>query len=141
MSSTIQDEHLHGLLRRHGITPTRPRLLIARLLLSAPLHRSAEQVIDGLAGSATPVSKATVYNTLGLFARRGLLREVVVGRGRVFYDSNVGAHHHLYDVDTGELVDIPPESIAVGPPQALPEGVRVEGMDVVVRIRRDAGEG
>lgn len=92
--------------------------------------------MERLAESAEPVSKATVYNTLGLFARRGLLREVVVERGKVFYDSNVAAHHHFYDTDTGELTDIPQEHIGIGPLPELPDGTCVAGLDVVVRLCR-----
>ena len=87
-------EPMESLLRRHGISPTRPRRQIAALMLSAPSHHSAEQVMERLAGAGVAVSKATVYNTLGLFARRGLLREVVVDRSKVFYDSNTSTHHH-----------------------------------------------
>jgi hypothetical protein len=36
----------------------------------------------------------------------GLVREVIVDPNRIFYDSNVGQHHHLYHMDTGTLVDI-----------------------------------
>ena len=53
------------------------------------------------------VSKATVYNTLNLFCERGLLRTVDVDPSRQYYDSSIESHHHFYNVDTGELIDIP----------------------------------
>ena len=31
------------------------------------------------------------------------MREILIDRERVFYDSNRAAHYHLYDVDNGEL--------------------------------------
>jgi Fur family iron response transcriptional regulator len=38
---------------------------------------------------------------MGLFTSKGLLREVLIDRDRVFYDTNSTQHHHIYNVDTG----------------------------------------
>jgi len=81
------------------------------------------------------VSKATVYNTLGLFARKGLVRELVVDPTKIFYDSNISNHHHFFNVDTGELVDIAINDIQVGDIPNLPMGTVTDGVDVIVRVR------
>jgi Fur family iron response transcriptional regulator len=59
------------------------------------------------------VSLATVYNTLHQFIEAGLLREVVVNSGRFYFDTNVSDHHHFFFEDTGRLLDIPGEHVAV----------------------------
>ena len=87
-----------ALLREHGITPTAQRIGIAAVLLTHPRHVCAEALQQTLAERGTPVSKATVYNTLDLFARKGLVRELVVDPGKMLYDSNTTNHHHIYDV-------------------------------------------
>ncbi len=128
-------DDLAELLRAHRITPTPQRLKLAAILLARPQHLSAERLLS-LANREDPaVSKATVYNTLGLFAARGLVREVVVDPAKVFYDSNPAEHYHFYDLSTGELTDIERDRIAVGEIPDLPPGASVEGIDVVVRIR------
>jgi len=127
---------LSELLESHGIQPTAQRLTIARILFAQPQHLSADEVLGALREENRSVSKATVYNTLGLFVRKGLIREVSVDRSRVFYDSNPHPHHHFYDTDTGELTDIPRTEVEFKSMPALPEGAEVEGVDVVVRIRR-----
>lgn len=81
------------------------------------------------------VSKATVYNTLGLFTKRGLIREVIADPARVFYDPNTTPHHHFYDASTGELRDISADNVHVTGLPPIPEGMMVAGIDVVVRIR------
>jgi Fur family iron response transcriptional regulator len=81
------------------------------------------------------ISKATVYNTLNLFREKGLLRTVDVDPTRQFYDSSTTAHHHFYNVDTGELTDIPPDSVVLHVATALPPGTEQAGVDVVVRVR------
>jgi Fur family iron response transcriptional regulator len=51
-------------LRACGIQPTAQRLKVASLLLVAPQHLTAEQILDRLRAEGARVSKATVYNTL-----------------------------------------------------------------------------
>jgi Fur family transcriptional regulator, iron response regulator len=54
---------------------------------------------------------------------------------RVFYDPNTDPHHHLYNVDTGEITDIPANDLAISGLPELPPGMVTEGVDIVVRIR------
>ncbi|MFA5685650.1 MAG: Fur family transcriptional regulator, partial [Lysobacteraceae bacterium] len=89
------------LLASHGIQPTLQRLEIAQVLFARDWHLSADDVLRRVNQESARVSKATVYNTLGLFASRGLLREVIVDPNRVFYDPNTDDHHHFYNIDTG----------------------------------------
>lgn len=132
-------ERLAVLLRAHRIRPTPQRLRVAAILLARPQHLPAERVLQ-LANREPPtVSKATVYNTLGLFARRGLVRKVSVDPSRIFYDSNPREHHHFYDLRTGELIDIDKERIEIGDFPDLPAGARIVGIDVLVRIRGREG--
>ena len=125
-----------ALLREHGIIPTAQRIDIAAVLLTRPRHVCAEALQQMLAERGTPVSKATVYNTLDLFARKGLVRELVVDPGRMLYDSNTTDHHHIYDVDTGTLTDVEPGAVEVSALPALPPGMVVEGVDIVIRVRQ-----
>ena len=128
-------DELTGLLRSHGILPTQQRLLIARALFENPRHVSAEQIMGQVNEGQANVSKATVYNTLGLFARNGLVNEVIVDPTRVFYDPNTTHHHHFYNIDTGELTDIEADQLMLTQPPALPEGTTTAGVDVIIRVR------
>lgn len=124
------------LLQAHDITPTQQRVEIAAILLGRPQHLSAEQLLNLANEGQVIVSKATVYNTLGLLVRSGLVREVIVDPSKVFYDSNTDDHHHFYDVDTGALTDIERDDVAIDRLPALPAGTVVDGVDVIVRVRR-----
>ena len=124
-------------LEARGIVPTRQRLQVAAVLFAGPQHLSADQLLRLVNRDGEKVSKATIYNTLGLFVNKGLVREVVVDRAKVFYDSNVSDHYHLYDVDDGTLTDIDREKIVVtGLPRAPGDRV-LDGVDVIVRVRRE----
>lgn len=122
----------------HGILPTPQRLEIAGILLEKPQHLSAEQIIDELRVRESGVSKATVYNTLNLFAERGLVNECIVDPERRFYDSNTCAHHHFYDVDTGQLTDIPQGSVKFAELPELPADGRVHSVEVLIKVRSDS---
>ena len=124
-------------LRAHRICPTRQRVEIARVLLRRSQHVCAEQLMEMVrAEGRVAVSKATVYNTLKLFAEAGLVREVLVDPSKVFYDSNTTVHHHLYDLRTGALTDIAPGAVSVRALPSLPEGV-LAGVEVVIKVRAD----
>lgn len=124
------------LLRRHGINPTTQRVLIARLLLARCTHMSAEEVYKAVNVDGRRVSKATVYNTLGLLAQKGVIREVIADPNKVFYDPNTTPHHHFFDVTTGELHDIDASQVQVTGLPPVPEGTVLEGVDVIVRLRQ-----
>ena len=122
-------------LAGRGVLPTAQRIDIALMMLGRPQHLSAEQVIGTIRASGLRISKATVYNTLNLFCERGLLRAVDVDPTRQYYDSSTAPHHHFYNIDTGELTDIPIESVALNVETALPPGTEQAGVEVVVRVR------
>jgi len=131
---------IHSELDRHGILPTSQRLEIAGVLLDKPQHLSADQIIDSLRAGGSAVSKATVYNTLNLFAERGLIKECVVDPQRSFYDSTTKPHHHFYDMDTGELTDIPHDDIRLAELPPIPEGSSLESVEVVVKVRSQSAK-
>ena len=72
-------------LREHGITPTLQRLQVAEVMLSAPVHLTADQVLARARALTPEISRATVYSTLSLLAERGLIRTLVIeGEALVF---------------------------------------------------------
>jgi Fur family transcriptional regulator, iron response regulator len=123
------------LLGRHGIKPTRQRIEIAHALFSRGEHLSADQILNAVNARHSESSRATVYNTLNLFVKKKLIREVIVDPSRVFYDPNTSHHHHVYDVVNGELTDIDASSITVSGLPELPEGMVTDGVDIIVRVR------
>ncbi len=128
-------QELQELLQNHGVGVTAQRLTIAGLLFTEPRHICAEQLLVELQHCGQHVSKATVYNTLGLFSKVGLLREVIADPERIFYDSNTQPHQHLYDPYSATLADIAPGDIDIRVLPQIPAGMEVEAIDVIVRLR------
>lgn len=134
-SANYSRDTLPELLRKHGITPTHQRIEIAFALFSRLEHLSADQVLAAVNARHDEASKATVYNTLNLFVRQGLVREVIADPNKVFYDPNTREHHHLYDVVNGTLTDIDASKVTVRGLPDLPQGMVTEGIDIIVRVR------
>ena len=129
------------LLRQYGIAPTAQRVLITRVLFARGTHVAAEELFRLVNANNHPhVSKATVYNTLGLLAEKGVIRSVIADPQRVFYDPNTSPHYHLYDEVSGELTDIDASQIQVTGLPSMPDDVELQGVDVIVRVRRNAGK-
>lgn len=126
------------LLAAHEITVTSQRMQIANVLLSEPMHLSADQLLEKLRFTGDRVSKATVYNTLKLFVERGLIRQINLDPERTVYDSRQGTHHHFHEVETGTLWDINPDDVAFSRLPQLPDGMEIAGVEVIIRVAKKA---
>jgi Fur family iron response transcriptional regulator len=126
------------LLRAAHLRPTRQRLALARLLFEqGDRHVTAEHLHGEAVEAAVRASLATVYNTLNLFIEAGLLREVAVNSGRSYFDTNASDHHHFFFEDTGRLLDIPGEDVAVSGLPKPPAGTAIRRIEVTIRVDRD----
>ncbi len=124
-------------LRTAGLRPTRQRVALAGLLFGrGDRHLTAEDLHGEAAKAGVKVSLATIYNTLHQFTAAGMLHQVALDAQRSYFDTNTGAHQHFYCEDTGELIDIPGETIEVSGLPLPPRGMDVERVDVVVRVKR-----
>ncbi|ATE62238.1 Fur family transcriptional regulator [Thauera sinica] len=122
-------------LRNAGVAVTRPRIEIARIMFSRPVHLTAEQVFERVRTASPETSRATVYNTLNFFSEKKLVRKLLVTPQHVIFDSTPTPHFHLFDADTGEISDLDPQDLKVVGQPKLPEGVELEEVDVIVRVR------
>lgn len=123
-------------LREAGLRPTRQRLALGRLLFDGgDRHVTAEVLHDEAQAVGVSVSLATVYNTLHQFTEAGLLREVVVDSARTYFDTNTSDHHHFFVENSGALMDIDGDRIAISGLPEAPEGTNVARVDVIVRLQ------
>lgn len=125
-------------LTQAGLRSTRQRLALANLLFDGmDKHVTAEQVFDMAKKARVPVSLATVYNTLNQFSAAGLLRQVVIDSSRVYFDTNIGDHHHFFHESDGKLTDVPAAAVHINKLPRLPAGQKLERVDVIIRVRDD----
>jgi Fur family iron response transcriptional regulator len=124
-----------------GIQPTLQRMAVAAALLERPVHLTAEQVLEAARSQLPGLSRATVYAVLQLFASHGLLRVLPVDGAAAVYDSNPAPHHHLLDVATGEVRDVPASQLQVLGLAEATAGLELAGVDVIIRVRGLAATG
>lgn len=124
-----------SILRERGIQPSAQRAAVAQYILNTDEHPSADRVWARVRQTFPMISRATVYNTLNLFVRRGLIRQFVLTEGKVVFDAKVDDHHHFIDEDSGRIYDVPWDAIQVSKVESLP-GFDVRRYHVVMRGRR-----
>lgn len=70
-------------------------------------HPTAEEIYEHVVTEIPTLSKATVYNTLHLFAEAGLLRVVDTVDPDTRYDAILRPHGHFRCDSCGALIDFP----------------------------------
>lgn len=129
------EEEVRTRLAASGVGCTAQRLLVGRVLFARHQHVTAERLLAMVEATGSRVSKATVYNTLNLFAAHGLVRSLAIGGDCTVFDSNTAPHHHLHDEETGELADVAPSDVAFTRLPCLPQGKVLSGVQLVLRVR------
>jgi Fur family iron response transcriptional regulator len=119
-------------LKQAGVQPTAQRIAICRYVLCQADHPTADDVKHWADRNFPKLSLATVYNTLGILVKAGLLRELRLPHSdKVIYDNNVAEHHHFLDEGDGQLYDVHAEQVSVE--SRLPKGFELRNTEVLFR--------
>jgi Fur family transcriptional regulator, peroxide stress response regulator len=134
-------------LRETGVKATHQRIEIYREVAGTDEHPTAEMVFQRVRQRIPTVSLDTVYRTLALLERLGLVSRLHAVFESARFDGNVEAHHHficrkcglLNDVSSKELDDleVPQEVSRMG----LVNFIRVQMWGVCLKCSRGAGSG
>jgi Fur family ferric uptake transcriptional regulator len=94
-------------LREKGYRLTPQRLVILAAIENSQGHISAEEIYAQVTARYPQVNISTVYRTLELLKKLGMVYEIDLGEGRVRYHAEAsGHHHHLVCKGCGSVVDI-----------------------------------
>jgi Fur family ferric uptake transcriptional regulator len=111
------------------LTPQRETILKIFQELPEANHLSAEDLHDKLLEVDTGISLSTVYRTVKLLARLGILRELELAEGHKHYELNQSYphhHHHLVCVRCNQTIEFKSNSILqVGSKQAQKHGFKL----------------
>jgi Fur family ferric uptake transcriptional regulator len=113
----VDGAQLLGAFRRylsdHNLPATNQRLGIAEALFFAGDHLSAEDVAARVAGQGVAVGTATVYRTLDLLVRSGLVREHDFGEGFKRYEPVPAGqvHEHCICQSCGKVMEFANERL------------------------------
>lgn len=119
-------------LKEAGVQPTAQRIAICRFVLCQADHPTADQVKDWADKNFPKMSLATVYNTLNLLVKAGLLHELRLPHSdKVIYDNNLSPHHHFLDEKSGELFDVAHEDVEIS--AKLKKPFQLSGVQVLLK--------
>jgi Fur family ferric uptake transcriptional regulator len=108
------------------MTPQREQILQVFQNLNKGHHLSAEDLYQLLQSENQHISLSTIYRTLKLMARMGILRELELAEGHKHYELNQPYpyhHHHLICVRCNKTIEFKSDSILkVGSKTAKKEG-------------------
>ena len=125
-------------LRSSGLRPTKQRVEIAKFLFERDktFHFTVESINKLLAKKLTSkIALATIYNTVHAFKLAGHLSEVEVRGNKTYFDTNVSNHHHFYDSDTSELIDIDANDIIIQKIPKAPNGKKIKNVEVFINLK------
>ena len=124
-------------LRASGLRPTKQRLAICKALFDRKetFHFTIvklKRIIEK--GCKKKISVASLYNTVHAFKKTGHLKEISLKGNKNFFDTNTKHHHHFYDEDMSQLVDIKDKNILINYLPKAPIGKKIKSVEVLVKI-------
>ena len=124
-------------LRASGLRPTKQRLAICKILFDRKetFHFTIEKLRKIIEkDSRKKISLATLYNTVHAFKKRGYLKEISLKGNKTFFDTNTKNHHHFYDEDSSQLIDIKKENFLINNLPSAPSGKKIKDIEIVIRV-------
>ena len=124
-------------LRASGLRPTKQRLAICKMLFDRKetFHFTIEKLKKILEkDNKKKISLATLYNTVHAFTKKSHLKEISLKGNKTFYDTNTENHHHFYDEDLSQLIDIKNENILINNLPSAPSGKKIKEIEIVIRV-------
>ena len=125
-------------LRSSGLRPTKQRVEIAKFLFEREntFHFTVESLNKLLAKkTASKFALATIYNTVHAFKEAGHLSQVEIKGKKTYFDTNISNHHHFYDSETSELIDIDAAEVIIQKIPKAPNGKKIKNIEVFISLK------
>ena len=88
-----------------GVKMTEQRWVVLQAVAQSADHPDADQVCQRTKAIDPNIGMATVYRTLALLADLEIIQQHDFGEGRARYEVQNDHHHHLIDLDTGDVIE------------------------------------
>jgi len=94
------------MLKGNDLKITPQRLTILKYLDTHRMHPTADEIYSTLKKSIPSLSKTTVYNSLDILKKYGLIQALTICGLEQRYDIDHGMHHHFLCKKCGKIIDI-----------------------------------
>jgi Fur family transcriptional regulator, ferric uptake regulator len=100
-------------LQGQGLKMTSERGALVREIFSTHYHFEADELLLKMKEKSVKISRATVYRTLELLVKSGLVRRVHLGEDHYHYEHVTGDSHHDHLICTtcGEVIEFHDETL------------------------------
>ena len=124
-------------LRSSGLRPTKQRLKICEVLFNTDrtFHFTINELVKRISKvSNHKISLATVYNTVHSFKKKGYLKEIPINSDQSYFDTNTAHHHHFYDENQKDLMDIDDVDVEPVKINTRIPGKKIKSVEVLVKV-------
>jgi len=124
-------------LRSSGLRPTRQRIEICKLLFDRKdtFHFTINDLNNSLTRITNEkISLATIYNTIHAFKEKGYLKEISINSNKTYFDTNISNHHHFFDEDNKELIDLNYKDVGKVKIKKILPGKKIKSVEILVKV-------
>ena len=124
-------------LRSSGLRPTRQRIEICKLLFDRKdtFHFTINDLNNSLTRITNEkISLATIYNTIHAFKGKGYLKEISINSNKTYFDTNISNHHHFFDEDNKELIDLNYKDVGKVKIKKILPGKKIKSVEILVKV-------
>ena len=124
-------------LRNSGLRPTKQRLRICEVLFGREetFHFSISELSRLISNKTDEkISLATIYNTIHAFLNKGYLKQIAINSEQNYFDTNTTEHHHFYDEDKMQLIDIHDSEVEPVKINRDIPGKTIKSIEVLVKV-------
>lgn len=97
----------------HELKATPERFAVLDEIYTTDFHFEAEDILVRMRKKKQRVSRATIYRTLELLEKSGLIRKAKLGETEAYYERTHGRHHHehMKCTECGKIIEFESEDI------------------------------
>ena len=101
-------------LKENNLKVTPQRLIVLKYLGEHCTHPTTDKIYTDLKTNNPSLSKTTVYNSLEILEKHGILQSITISGSERRYDFKQGMHHHFLCKKCGRITDIDVECPNLG---------------------------
>ena len=110
--SAVDEDRIHGLIRRAGGRLTVPTRLLVSILAGTDRHLTADDLIAEIERRRPGIAPSTVYRVLQRLHQLQIVGNVCSGVGPAYYHLRQHGHAHLVCTECRSIIDVPDTAFA-----------------------------
>lgn len=101
----MEQSEIRGILEGKGVQPSLQRIRVYEFLWNHRTHPTVDDIYSKLLPEMPTLSRTTVYNTVKLFAEKGVVQALTIENEEMRYDADISPHGHFKCDDCGQVFD------------------------------------